>query len=204
MTHRISRDTAPAHLQTPHHLRALLAVIGHGVARPTPTAPADDRAHWWFVLGDLWREFARKTGDPFAWETAHDLAEHADQQAHRITDGIPVRPWPADAGRPRIVCISGSMRFEEQMRVAAVEESLAGRIVLMPHVNTTRPLPVSLPAGCDPKPGLDTLHLAKIDLADELLVIAPGGYIGESTREEIAYAHRQGKPVRSPVPPAVA
>lgn len=42
---------------------------------------------------------------------------------------------------------------------------------------------------------LDTLHLRKIDLADRILVVNPGGYIGESTSREIAYAHAAGKPV---------
>ena len=43
---------------------------------------------------------------------------------------------------------------------------------------------------------LDDMHLQKIDLADEIFVINPGGYIGESTRKEIAYAERTGKKVR--------
>lgn len=43
---------------------------------------------------------------------------------------------------------------------------------------------------------LDTLHLQKIDLADEVLVVNPGGYIGDSTRREINYALSHGKPVR--------
>lgn len=42
---------------------------------------------------------------------------------------------------------------------------------------------------------LDMLHLRKIDLADRVLVINPGGYIGESTSREIAYARANGKPV---------
>lgn len=43
---------------------------------------------------------------------------------------------------------------------------------------------------------LDELHKRKIDLADEILVINVGGYIGDSTRSEIEYARRYGKPVR--------
>jgi predicted phosphodiesterase len=43
-------------------------------------------------------------------------------------------------------------------------------------------------------------HLLKIDLADEIFVINPGGYIGSSTRSEIEYAHRTGKDVRYLVP----
>ena len=50
------------------------------------------------------------------------------------------------------------------------------------------------------KPGtkemLDDMHLRKIDLADEIFVINVGGYIGESTRSEIAYAEKTGKKVR--------
>ena len=39
------------------------------------------------------------------------------------------------------------------------------------------------------------MHLAKIRLADEILVVDPGGYVGESTAREIAYAESLGKPV---------
>ena len=42
---------------------------------------------------------------------------------------------------------------------------------------------------------LDELHLRKIDLADAVFVVDPGGYIGESTTREIAYARSTGKPV---------
>jgi len=43
---------------------------------------------------------------------------------------------------------------------------------------------------------LDTLHLRKIDLADEVFVVNKDGYIGDSTRHEIEYAQSKGKPVR--------
>lgn len=43
---------------------------------------------------------------------------------------------------------------------------------------------------------MDELHLRKIDLADDVFVVNIGGYIGESTRREIAYARAHGKPVR--------
>jgi hypothetical protein len=45
------------------------------------------------------------------------------------------------------------------------------------------------------KTALGVLHLRKIDLAHRVLVVNPGGYIGESTRREIAYAHATGKPI---------
>lgn len=43
---------------------------------------------------------------------------------------------------------------------------------------------------------LDDLHKRKIDLSDGIFVVNPGGYIGESTRGEIAYAVDHGKTVR--------
>jgi L-asparaginase/Glu-tRNA(Gln) amidotransferase subunit D len=43
---------------------------------------------------------------------------------------------------------------------------------------------------------LDDMHKRKIDMADEILVINVGGYIGSSTRSEIEYAHATGKAVR--------
>ena len=49
------------------------------------------------------------------------------------------------------------------------------------------------------KPGtkemLDDMHLRKIDMADEIYVINVDGYIGESTKREIAYAEKTGKNV---------
>ena len=98
--------------------------------------------------------------------------------------------------RPEIVCICGSTRFADQMAAANRDLTLAGAIVLAPGVflsTADREAGVSLePAQ---KAALDDLHLRKIDLADRVLVVNPGGYIGESTSREIAYAHAAGKPV---------
>jgi hypothetical protein len=99
---------------------------------------------------------------------------------------------------PDVVVVCGSMRFEREMRAVAVEESLAGAIVLLPLVNMRRP-DARWADGADAeriKARLDRLHLAKIDLAGRVLVVCPGGYVGESTRAEIAYARRRGKPIR--------
>ena len=42
---------------------------------------------------------------------------------------------------------------------------------------------------------LDDMHLRKIDMADEIFVVNVGGYIGESTRREIAYAEKIEKKI---------
>jgi hypothetical protein len=43
---------------------------------------------------------------------------------------------------------------------------------------------------------LDELHKRKIDLADEVLILNVGGYIGESTRSELEYAREHDKIIR--------
>ncbi len=74
------------------------------------------------------------------------------------------------------------------MREANRALTLSGIIVLAPgEMNGT--------VSEDEKAVLDALHFRKIDLADRILVVNPGGYIGESTSREIAYARAAGKPV---------
>ena len=43
---------------------------------------------------------------------------------------------------------------------------------------------------------LDELHLRKIDMADEVLILNVNGYIGESTARELCYALKEAKCVR--------
>lgn len=100
--------------------------------------------------------------------------------------------------RPVVVCLCGSTRFATTFHEANLRETLAGRIVLSIGCDTKSDadlLLVGLLTEAD-KAQLDELHLRKIDLCDEVLVLNVGGYIGQSTRREIAYARRLGKPVR--------
>ena len=94
--------------------------------------------------------------------------------------------------RPEIVCICGSMRFALQIREANGQLTLAGAIVLAP--GETR-LVGDGALSMEQQAKLDALHRQKIDLADRVLVVNQGGYLGESTRSEIDYARAMGKPV---------
>lgn len=106
--------------------------------------------------------------------------------------------------RPTVVCLCGSTRFYQEFQKANYYETMAGRIVLSvgffmhstaeAHGETVGITPAE-------KEMLDELHKRKIDLADEVLILNVGGYIGESTRSEIEYANRQGKLVRYLEPP---
>lgn len=109
---------------------------------------------------------------------------------------LPVRPPKA---RPTIVCLCGSTRFYKHFLLHNYLETMAGRIVLSvgfyPHaVNEMHGEGVGITP--EQKEALDQLHMRKIDLADEILVINFGGYIGESTARELAYARKLGKVVR--------
>ena len=90
--------------------------------------------------------------------------------------------------RPEIVCLCGSARFVDEMRAANRELTFAGAIVVAPGEAG------EVVTG-EQKAALDALHLRKIDLADRVLVVNPGGYVGESTGREIAHARATGKPV---------
>jgi hypothetical protein len=121
--------------------------------------------------------------------------------------------------RPEIVCLCGSTRFYDEFQRANYELTMAGKIVLTvgfyPHQASShafKPGGTGCCAICDDLPGqgehakqahgegighdsiekvkLDELHLRKIDLADRVLVLNVGGYIGDSTRSEINYARR--------------
>lgn len=105
---------------------------------------------------------------------------------------------------PHVVVICGSTRFMEQMADADRSLTWAGHIVVRPgcDMKTSHPLwadPEQAEAG---KARLDDLHRAKIRLANAVLVVNPGGYIGDSTRAEIEYARSLGKPIEYTHPAA--
>jgi hypothetical protein len=97
-------------------------------------------------------------------------------------------------GRPEIVCLCGSTRFVDEMNAANRDLTFAGAIVVAPGV-FAHSRDADHEVTPEQKAALDALHLRKIDLADRVLVVNPGGYIGESTRREIAYARAAGTPV---------
>lgn len=104
------------------------------------------------------------------------------------------------ANFPIVVCLCGSTRFWRTFQEAGLQETMAGKIVLS----------IGAASGTDDehfgnlpqeeydrvKVMLDQLHMHKIELADEVLILNCGGYIGESTARELAYAQSLGKVIR--------
>jgi hypothetical protein len=103
-------------------------------------------------------------------------------------------PMTGIGKRMKVITLCGSTRFKEQFLEQQKRLTLEGNIVisvgLFGHSGDEEVW----------KPGtkemLDKMHLQKIDMADEIFVINVGGYIGESTRREIAYAESKGKIVK--------
>lgn len=96
--------------------------------------------------------------------------------------------------RPEIVCLCGSTRFFRTFDEQNFRLTLEGKIVLSVGCNTKSDEGLKLTA--EDKVRLDELHKRKIDMCDSVLVLNVGGYIGDSTRSEIEYAERIGKPVK--------
>jgi hypothetical protein len=100
---------------------------------------------------------------------------------------------------PEIVVLCGSTRFWKTFQQVSLSETLAFRIVLN----------IGAASGTDDdhfgnlpraeydavKEKLDLLHMKKIDLADRVIILNVGGYIGKSTRKELLYAIGQGKKI---------
>lgn len=97
--------------------------------------------------------------------------------------------------RPRVVCLCGATRFKREFIDANFRETMAGKIVLSVGWFSHADAQVYTPTD-EEKEALDELHLRKIDLADEVLFLNVGGYLGQSTRRELAYARARGKSIR--------
>ena len=99
--------------------------------------------------------------------------------------------------KPVVVCLCGSTRFVDTFNEWRRKLTLERVIVLSVEIT----LPQSTrddPQHSDGKTKimLDELHFRKIDLADEIMVLNVGGYIGWSTQNEIDYAMSIGKPIK--------
>ena len=97
-------------------------------------------------------------------------------------------------GKYKVITLCGSTKFKEQYLEAQKRLTLEGNIVISVGLFGHSGDDEVWTEGA--KAMLDDMHLRKIDMADEIFVINVGGYIGESTRREIAYAKNTGKSVK--------
>ena len=93
----------------------------------------------------------------------------------------------------KVITLCGSTRFKDEFLEAQKRLTLEGNVVITVGLFGHSGDDVVWTEGV--KEMLDHQHLAKIDLADEIFVVNVGGYIGDSTRREIAYAEFKGKAI---------
>ena len=79
-------------------------------------------------------------------------------------------------GKYKVITLCGSTRFKDEFLRVQKELTLKGYIVisvgLFGHSGDNEVLADGV------KEMLDDMHLAKIDMADEIFIVNPGGYIG--------------------------
>lgn len=98
-------------------------------------------------------------------------------------------------GSYRVITLCGSTRFKDAFMREQKRLTLEGNIVisvgLFGHSGDTE----AWMNDGETKKMLDDMHKRKIDMSDGIYVINEGGYIGDSTRNEICYAILHDKTV---------
>ena len=90
----------------------------------------------------------------------------------------------------RIITLCGSIKFKDEFMKIQEKLTLDGNIVLTPNFfNNIKKEDIDEKT----KKMLDEMHKQKIYMSNEIYVINVGGYIGESTKNEIEYAKARGK-----------
>lgn len=100
----------------------------------------------------------------------------------------------------RVITLCGSTRFKDEFIRIQKELTLKGYIVisvgLFGHSGDEEVWEgMDEDTLTETKFMLDDMHKSKIDMADGIFVVNPGGYIGESTWSEICYAYMTGKQI---------
>ena len=101
-------------------------------------------------------------------------------------------------GEAKVITLCGSTRFEAEFAEVNQRLTMDGCVVISLGMFSLPDLPGYDWAvdSSNLRGRLGGVHFQKIRLADEVYIVDPAGYVGESTRQEIAYAESLGKPVR--------
>ncbi|MDX6309713.1 MAG: hypothetical protein QOI06_2759 [Nocardioidaceae bacterium] len=101
-------------------------------------------------------------------------------------------------GAAKVITLCGSTKLEAEFAEVNQRLTMEGCVVISLGMFSLPELPDYdwTADSSDLKGRLGGVHFQKIRIADEVYIVDPGGYVGESTRREIAYAESLGKPVR--------
>jgi len=110
----------------------------------------------------------------------------------KVPEGTKIETPPT---KPEIVCLCGSTRFMNAFFDEGWKLTLQRKIVVSIGVCRDVEHHAGEALGKPVVGMLDELHLRKIDLADRVMILNVGGYIGESTTAEMLYAAMTDKPI---------
>ena len=92
----------------------------------------------------------------------------------------------------KVITLCGSSKYKDEFEKVQLDLTLQDNIVLsLPIFSQNDGLVLS----DEQLNMLSEMHKQKIDMADEIFVVNPNGYIGNSTKQEIEYAISTNKPV---------
>jgi hypothetical protein len=97
-----------------------------------------------------------------------------------------------------VVHCGSTLRAREAFEEYRLKDTLEGYIVLTVGASKSN---ITLGISIEDAIELDILHLFKIERADLVRILNPGGYIGPSTRRELEYARHLGKEIWFLEPP---
>ena len=92
----------------------------------------------------------------------------------------------------KIIVVCGSVRFKDEMFKFRDEENAKGNWVLLPENMELDVQKIDLRV----KEKMDSLHKAKIDHADIVMIWNRNGYMGKSTLSELTYALNGNKQIK--------
>ena len=100
-----------------------------------------------------------------------------DQQSRQSADG-----------EAKVITLCGSTAFEADFAEVNQRLTMEGCVVISVGMFSLPDLPDDAWSadGANLKARLSAVHFQKIRMADAVYIVDPGGYVGESTRREIA------------------
>lgn len=93
----------------------------------------------------------------------------------------------------KIITVCGSMKFIKEMMNITEKMELQGNCMLVPIYNPLKSSKDNFTK--EEALMLDKMHKERIKLADAILVVNVGGYIGSSTKDEIEFAKSLDKEI---------
>lgn len=149
------------------------------------------------IAKESYRQITANSNDNLVWMTSEEEEKRIREDERKQFKQHPDALAELKQGR-KVITLCGSVKFWDEYREWNARLTLEGNIVFSCGISLKEgyeDILCDLPLD-DVKQDLDAIHLCKINLSDEIFVLNVGGYIGDSTKREIAYAQSKGKRIK--------